>query len=123
MQLALDTRTNTRMAIKFIPRDQKMQTKSVLRLVLAPGHRPPRMCTAVPRIRLSTKLSFQTSVVRRAVDGLIRSCLKYVSCCIVSLPSWRQLMRAPPADFSCWRFVQCSVASAPCTHLLHACCG
>jgi hypothetical protein len=31
VQLALDTRTNTRMAIKFIPRDQKMQTKSVLR--------------------------------------------------------------------------------------------
>ena len=31
VQLALDTRTNVRMAIKFIPRDQKMQTKSVLR--------------------------------------------------------------------------------------------
>ena len=35
VQLALDTRTSTRMAIKFIPRDQKMQTKSVLRCTLA----------------------------------------------------------------------------------------
>ena len=33
VQLAVDTRTNVRMAIKFIPRDQKMQTKSVLRYV------------------------------------------------------------------------------------------
>ena len=39
VQLALDTRTNTRMAIKFIPRDQKMQTKSVLRYI-----NPPMPC-------------------------------------------------------------------------------
>ena len=33
VQLAIDTRSNTQVAIKFIPRDQKMQTKSILRCV------------------------------------------------------------------------------------------